>query len=120
MKSIKSLKDFGVLALSAIANPKSLELYLKRYAKELDCIRFSDHHFFSSKDYTKINKQLSEILSPQKVIVTSEKDAVKLNVEKFGQTPVFSLPIEIKFHKNETEDFTKEIENYVRSYSRER
>lgn len=115
--SIKNLTDYGVLALSAIANPKSLELYLNRYAKEVECIRFKDHHFFSKKDYQKIKKQLTEILSPQKLIVTTEKDAVKLEVEQFGDIPVFSLPIEIKFHKNETEDFKKEIENYVKSYS---
>jgi len=119
-ESINNLKNFGVLVLSAIANPKPLELFLNRYAKEIECVNFKDHHFFSSKDYTKIKKQLSEMLSPQKVIVTSEKDAVKLEVEQFGKTPVFSLPIEIKFHKNETEDFTKQIESYVRSYKRER
>lgn len=119
-ESVKNLTNYGVLALSAIANPKSLELYLQRYAKEVECVRFKDHHFFTAKDYEKVNKQLSELLSPQKVIVTTEKDAVKLDVEKFGQTPVFSLPIEIKFHKNETEGFIKEIENYVKSYQRER
>ncbi|MEX2379502.1 MAG: tetraacyldisaccharide 4'-kinase, partial [Vicingaceae bacterium] len=119
-ESINNLKDYGLVVLSAIANPKSLELFLNRYAKEVECVRFNDHHFFTSKDYHKVKKQLSELLSPQKVIVTTEKDAVKLDVKQFDQIPVFSLPIEVKFHKNESEGFTKEIESYVKSYQGER
>jgi len=119
-ESISNMKNFGVLALSAIANPKPFELHLNRYAKEINYVRFRDHHFFNEKDYQKIKEKVSELFSPQKAIVTTEKDAVKLDVNKFGEIPVFSLPIEIKFHKHEEEDFTKEIKDYVRSYTRER
>jgi tetraacyldisaccharide 4'-kinase len=115
----RKLRNFGVLLVSAIANPNPLNLYLKRYAKEIDTLAFKDHHFFKAKDYQKVKKKLDELLSPKKIIVTTEKDASKLDVSKFGDIPVFCIPIEIKFHKHEDQDFIQELDQYVRSYTRE-
>lgn len=108
----------GVLLVSAIANPRSLKLHLKRYAKEIDSLSFKDHHYFNEKDYIKIEKRLETLLSPKKLIVITEKDAVKFDATKFADIPVFCMPITIKFHNKEEENFSTEIKEYVESYKR--
>ena len=113
-----NLGERGVLLVSAIANPRSLKLHLKRYAKEIDSLRFKDHYYFKEKDYSKIKKRLEVLLSPKKMIVITEKDAVKFDATKFEDIPVFCMPITIKFHKQETENFSAEIKKYVESYKR--
>lgn len=113
-----NLAKRGVLLVSAIANPRPLKLHLKRYAKEIDAIRFRDHHYFVEKDYKKIRKRLENFLSPKNMIVITEKDAVKFNANEFEHIPVFCMPIRMKFHQHEAENFGHEIESYVESYKR--
>lgn len=115
-KKVK-LGELGVLMISAIANPKPLLLHLKREAKDVKSMPFRDHYFFKEDDYNKIKKKLSDWLTPKKVIVITEKDAVKFDASKFDNTAVFSIPIAIKFHQHEEESFTNEINEYVRSYT---
>lgn len=118
IKDDSQLADKGVLLVSAIANSEPLLLHLKRISKETQSINFKDHHFFSDKDYQKVKKQLDELLSPKKVIVITEKDAVKFDVSKFQGTAIFSIPIRIEFHQHQNFNFSEEIKNYVRSYNK--
>ena len=112
----EKLASNGVLLVSAIANPESLKLHLKRFSKEVITMPFKDHHHFEQKDYQKITKKLDDILSSKKAIVITEKDAVKFDATQFENTPVFSIPITIKFHEQLNQSFTEELDNYVRSY----
>lgn len=112
------LKTRSVLLVSAIANPESLILHLKRYSKEVESLPFKDHYYFQAKDYKKINEHLSKLLSQKRAIVITEKDAVKFDASQFNETPVFSIPIKIKFHEHQELSFSEEIDNYVRSYSK--
>lgn len=111
------LEQFGVMLVSAIANPRPLKIYLKRYAKEITSLSFKDHHFFEAKDYSKIRKEMELMLSPQKIVIITEKDAVKFDAEQMGNIPVFFLPISIRFHQHQNQSFTNEIKEYVRSYT---
>ena len=108
----------GVLIVSAIANPESLVLHMSRYSREVQSLSFRDHHYFDAKDYKKINSSLKNLLSSQKAIIITEKDAVKFDATQFGNIPVFCVPISIKFHLHQEQSFTEEIENYVRSYTK--
>ena len=46
-------------------------------------ISYSDHHIFSIDDLKDINKKFEKIQSPNKLILTTEKDAVRfLNLKK--------------------------------------
>lgn len=113
------LRSYGVLLLSAIANPQAIKLHLKRYSKELESLSFPDHHFFKDKDYKLIQDKLENLLSVRKMIVMTEKDAVKFEIEKLEvEVPVFYLPINVQFHEKPEENFDKEIKEYVRSYTR--
>jgi tetraacyldisaccharide 4'-kinase len=115
----KGLQKWGVLLLTAIANPEPLFLYVKRYAKEVEKLCYKDHHFFTEKDYKEIMIRREGMLSPKKLIITTEKDAAKLDLSKLEDIAVFCLPIEIKFHKQLDESFATELDQYVRSYKTE-
>lgn len=110
------LQKHAVLLVSAIANSQSILLYLKRYAKELESISFADHHYFRKKDYKVIRKKSEELLSMKKMIVMTEKDAVKFDSSKLEDLPVFSLPVRVDFYQAQEENFNQEILAYVRSY----
>jgi tetraacyldisaccharide 4'-kinase len=80
--------------------------------------KFRDHYQYQPKDMLKIQQQFESIFSKNKVIVTTEKDAMRIQgtplMEFFVNLPLFYLPIEVKFHKNSRDKFDKQILNYVR------
>ena len=57
------------------------------------------------------------MIGKSKVIITTEKDAMRLMnssfLNKLDDIPVFVLPIKIKFHKEEGTSFNDEILNYI-------
>ncbi|MBL0102356.1 MAG: tetraacyldisaccharide 4'-kinase [Bacteroidetes bacterium] len=110
-------KRFTILLVTGIANPSGLIEYLRRHTDKLETLIFPDHHEFSSKDISKIQETFDNIANPSKIIVTTEKDAMRLrnpdleaSVQKL---PFFFLPIEVFIHQEE-EKFNKMITDYVR------
>jgi len=62
-------------------------------------MRFADHHIFSSTDLEDIKKNFQKLSSNNKIILTTEKDAVRL--QKFEAQlchyPIYALPTTIPF-----------------------
>jgi tetraacyldisaccharide 4'-kinase len=59
-------------------------------------ISFPDHHAFSEKDISQIEKIWSNILSTNKILFTTEKDAVRLQQVKIPETMakhIYYVPI---------------------------
>lgn len=114
--NIKEAKT--VLLLCGIANTYSLEDYLKRKYNTISKIKFNDHHNFTEKDIDMIIDKYNSLIGKNKVIVTTEKDAMRLInssfLSKFDDIPVFTIPIKIKFHKDNGLSFDDEILNYVK------
>ena len=107
------------LLLCGIANTYSLEDYLKKKYNTISKIKFNDHHNFTEKDIDMIIEKYNSMIGKNKVIITTEKDAMRLMnssfIRKFDDIPVFILPIKIKFHKEEGTSFNDEILNYVKN-----
>ena len=107
------------LILCGIANTYSLEDYLKKKYNTISKIKFNDHHNFTEKDIDMIIERYNSMIGKSKVIITTEKDAMRLInssfVSRFDDIPVFVLPIRIKFHKEEGNSFNDEILNYVKN-----
>ena len=112
-----NLSDFGVTVLSGIANPEGLKFYVKRYAKEVNELSFPDHHEFSIKDFKKIDDKFNELISQKKIIVTTEKDAMRIDKNLHKDIPIIYIPIKIKFHLNNGEELIDQITDYVRANS---
>lgn len=112
-------KVYAILMLTGIANPYPLEEHLKQKCTELFKMEYKDHHNYSLKDTDTILKTFNNIYSVNKIIVTTEKDAKRLERpqfrEKFKNTPIFYVPIEVDIHKPYKKEFDNKILNYVRA-----
>lgn len=96
------LKNATVLAVTGIANPKPFYEHLLRLGiHELVTSEFPDHHNFTDSELDNIRKQYLSITNKNKCIITTEKDAVRLqsliNPKLFGEIPFFYIPIEVLF-----------------------
>jgi len=98
--------DANIILVSGIANPEPLSAYLSNMGKYLHLLRFPDHHYFSNFDLEEIKKTYQNWETENKIIVTTEKDAVRLGLHfeaiKAWDIPIFILPIEVKFLNNQT------------------
>jgi len=93
--------EYDVLLLTGIAHPKPFETYMMQLASSVQLITFPDHHAFSEKDITQISEKWNSIPSAKKILLTTEKDAVRLIQMKMPITIAnycFYLPIELKFN----------------------
>ena len=110
-------KRFTILLITGIANPSGLIEFLRRHTDKLEMLIFPDHHEFNSKDILKIQQTFDNIANPSKIIVTTEKDAMRLRNPDIDNAiqklPFFFLPIEVHFYQEE-EKFNQIISNYVR------
>lgn len=119
----KRKKYSTILLVAGIANSYPLEFYLKNLCIDLEILKFPDHYQYTKKDITRIVEAYDRILSQKKVIVTTEKDAMRLMHPEFIKLlkhfPVCYVPIEMKFHKEDKIKFDNQIISYVKKNSRD-
>jgi len=120
----KKKKYYSILLFAGIANMYPLEFYLKNLCIEIEILKFPDHHHYKKKDITRIVDTFDRILSHNKIIITTEKDAMRLIHPEFIKVlkyyPVCYVPIEIKFHKEDKAKFNNQIVKYVKENSRDK
>ena len=106
-------EKYSITLVSGIANPNSLIKKLKRDGHKTTVMQFSDHHNYTKRDVNTILKQYNQDNSAKKLILTTEKDAVKLKAfeEDFARTNIYIIPIETEIE--EKEHFEKQILSYV-------
>lgn len=108
----------SIYLFCGIANPYPLEDYLKRKYNTLITKYFNDHHHFTDNDIDMILDGFDSVIGKNKIIVTTEKDLMRLTsssfINRFDNVPLFTIPIEVRFNddKEETE-FNNLILNYV-------
>ncbi|MEP7110499.1 MAG: tetraacyldisaccharide 4'-kinase [Ferruginibacter sp.] len=111
--------DIELLLVCGIANPKHLQDYLTSRVKMYDMLRFPDHHIFSIDDLEEIKKEFEKMTSANKIILTTEKDGVRL--QKFEKElqdfPIYVIPIEHSFLFNDADRFYKLIKDFIDSFS---
>jgi len=110
--------DASVLLVCGIANPKPLKDFLAANVLTYDMLRYPDHHIFDSRDLADIKEQFQQIISTNKIILTTEKDGVRL--QKFEKElislPIYVLPIQHSFMFNEEEKFYTIVRGFVDSF----
>jgi tetraacyldisaccharide 4'-kinase len=93
-----------VLLFSGIADPAALHEKVAKDYHLIKDINFPDHHNYSEKDIQKIIQAFKEIPGDNKIILTTEKDTVKLRGDSFKKIfsayPVFYIPVEVYFLKD--------------------
>ncbi len=112
-------RNYSVVLLTGIANTASLEYYLKNKVKNIIPAKFSDHHSYTKNDLQSIQKIFNNIASSNKIILTTEKDAMRLKNPEFSNIlktlPLFYIPIEIEFHDKDKNTFNEQVLHYVRT-----
>jgi tetraacyldisaccharide 4'-kinase len=111
-------RKISAVLFTGIANAGNIEYHLKNKIKHLDSIRFPDHHHFQINDIQKVLRAYDRISDENKIIITTEKDAMRLHhpgiVEMLGDQPVYFLPIRVNFHGKDQDEFDTQVLDYVR------
>ena len=118
---LDKLQDYHVLLLTGIASPKQMEHDLKPMTKDITNLSFGDHHSFKGKDIDRITDAFESMPEPR-IIITTEKDAVRLReteglYEKV-KSNMYELPIKVSFMLDQQDNFNEKIISYVRKNSR--
>ena len=91
---LEKLKDLRVAALSAIARPESFEGFLRQLGAELVLAdHYADHHRYTQQELIDFVNQARE--AGAEMIVTTEKDAVRMPRLDRCDVPIYYLRIQI-------------------------
>ena len=114
---VLTLRD-EVLLVCGIANPLPLKNYLHENTNTYYQLSYNDHHIFSIEDLQEIKEKLDDIQSKSKLILTTEKDAVRLvkYTEELHSLPLYVLPIKPKFLFEAENIFNEIVKNYVAQF----
>lgn len=119
LESITS--ETHVYLLTGIANPRPLVELIEQYSTNIVAQRYPDHHQFSKKNIAKLVTAFKEQPASDKIIITTEKDAQRLNSHRFPELlkalPVYYLPVKAVIHPPEDERFNNLIKEYVRKHT---
>lgn len=108
-----------VLLVCGIANPAPLKEFILQSAYTYYQKDYNDHHIFSIDDLNEIRERFENIEAERKMIVTTEKDAVRLikYSEELKELPLYVLPIQPEFLFNEGEQFNALVISFIRNFS---
>jgi tetraacyldisaccharide 4'-kinase len=108
---------YHVVLVTGIACADELIKHIKRFSLSVTHLSFTDHYYYKEKDIQKIFDTFAG-LPNDKILITTEKDALRLRESKGIQMlellPVFYIPIEIDFLYGDKNRFNNQIIDYVR------
>lgn len=111
--------DCSVLLVCGIANPKPLKKYLERNTAYYIEKTYADHHIFTIDDLNEIKEKFSKLDSKVNIILTTEKDAVRLL--KFDGAlhglPLYVIPVEHEILFGEEEQLKSAVVGFVRNFT---
>jgi tetraacyldisaccharide 4'-kinase len=111
-------EEVEVLLVTGIANPAPLKRWLNDRSKTYYELAYSDHHIFTIDDLHTITRRFSTITAEKKLILTTEKDAMRLM--KFRQEleswPFYVLPIAPRFLFEDEDRFARAITQFINEF----
>jgi tetraacyldisaccharide 4'-kinase len=107
----------SILLVCGIARPAPLVQHLKEQYDEVFLLPFPDHYYYSNNDLEKVSRELKGLPGTEKLVVTTEKDAVRLHLlqPRLAQLglQVAVMPVEISFLFGEGNSFNNYIFDYI-------
>lgn len=112
--------EYAVLLVCGIANPTPLKQWLAESAGTYEMLRYADHHIFHSTDLRDIKTQFEKLKGEKKIVLTTEKDAVRLEkfVHELRDFPIYVIPVKHAFLFNEGDKFNAAITTYMKSFDK--
>lgn len=107
-----------VLLVCGIANPKPLMDFLTTHVHSYDMNRYPDHHIFTIDDLNEIKRHFEKLESKHKIILTTEKDAVRLQkyINELSSFPIYVMPVKHSFLFNEAPVFETTVTGFINSF----
>ena len=106
-----NLAYYDILLITGIANPKPLQKHLSKFSQKVKHLKFRDHHNFSEQDIKNILAEYKK-LGDYKIILTTEKDYVRLKTFDYLRDLVYYWPINVNIDK--AQEFNQIILDYAR------
>ena len=103
--SISNLKNKDFTLVTGIANAQPMVDYLKSKDLNFEHLNFKDHYNFTDKDL--------EVLNQKKLIVTTEKDYVRLN-KRIDNAELYYLLIKVDI--DNADEFNKLVKHFVLNF----
>lgn len=106
-----------ILLFSGVANSYPLQEHLRNMCHELHVMDFMDHHKYTLNDLEKIKSNFDNMFTRNKIIFTTEKDAMRLDKSVLSEVikdmPVFYIPIKFEFCNGDSIIFDDQIRENV-------
>ena len=115
------LRKKHVFLITGIATPAPLVEKLEHKTYNLHTLFFPDHHPFSADNIDTIRKMVQSVDDDDKIILTTEKDAVRFrtlsSLDEELKKRLYFIPIRVTFiDEKEKESFNHKIIKHVREY----
>lgn len=110
--------DTEVLLVTGIANPQPLKKLLEERTDAYYQMSYSDHYIFRIDDLRDIKKRFDRIETSKKIILTTEKDAIRLMKfrAELENLPIYVIPIRHHFLFQEEEKFFNSVTEFIREF----
>jgi len=110
-----------VLLVTGIANPKPLQQYLEERIHTYYMMHYGDHHIFTLDDWKEIKRRFNSMEASKKIIVTTEKDAMRLlkYEAELHNLPLYVIPIEPRFLFNDGPRFNDSVRTFILNFNQQ-
>ena len=110
----------GMLLISGIAFGDTFETLVQDMGLIMAHIQYGDHHRYGERDLNRIRREFNSLTAEHKIILTTEKDMVKLKAleKEIGDLPLYFLPIKFRLLQG-ADIFNQQIFNALESVDSE-
>lgn len=116
-QKVTANKQLDIYLFTGIASTSELTDFLKEHMGNVYTMNFSDHHYFDRVDMENVTEAFHNIDSKNKIMLTTEKDAVRLYEHKqwilSKKLPIYVLPITVDFFEEDKKLFDSEVIGYL-------
>jgi tetraacyldisaccharide 4'-kinase len=117
--SFAQLRESKVMLVTGIANPEPLKQFLNGVTMVAEEIAFSDHHNFNTSDLFTLKRTYEKIKSPEKYILVTEKDAIRLKElsieDMILKESLLYVPVKVKFLNNSEIAFNHIVHEFLKN-----
>lgn len=120
--ALDAIGEYSILLTTGIVSPELIVDELKDKCAQLINFNFPDHHSFTRNDLSLLERKFAKLEQPNKLIVVTDKDAVRLinnsHLPDSLKKHIFVIPVKVELLNDQTTVFTKKIIEYVRENKR--
>jgi len=122
-KSECKKEKYRLHMVTGIVNSRHLKKHLRGISPKITESKYPDHHDYSNKDMDEIASAFEKIDHDKKIIITTEKDAMRFqslkDIKDTLKKNMYYIPVGVQFLDDEGESFNNQIISYVRKNKRD-